>query len=78
MTLLLALDVEDRGLAPYWSVRAARQGRGARAGGCIVKYMLIIYGNQELWESLGPDVMAREFEAFAKFNKKFAGIGMKK
>jgi len=33
-----------------------------------VKYMLIIYGNQELWESLGPDLMAKEFEAFGKFN----------
>ena len=40
-----------------------------------MKYMLIIYGNQELWESLGPDVMAREFEAFGKFNKKFHDTG---
>ena len=40
-----------------------------------MKYMLIIYGNQELWESLGPDVMAQEFEAFGKFNKKFHDTG---
>ena len=40
-----------------------------------MKYMLIIYGNQELWESLDPDVMAKEFEAFGKFNKKFYDTG---
>lgn len=40
-----------------------------------MKYMLIIYGNQELWESLDPDLMAKEFEAFGKFNKKFYDTG---
>jgi hypothetical protein len=40
-----------------------------------VKYMLIIYGNQELWNSVGPDEQQRLFEAFDAFNKKYAETG---
>jgi hypothetical protein len=37
--------------------------------------MLIIYGNQELWESLGPDQMAREIEATGKYIRKYYESG---
>ena len=40
-----------------------------------MKYMLIIYGNQELWDSIGPDEQQRFFEAFDAFNKKYYGTG---
>jgi hypothetical protein len=32
--------------------------------------MLIIYGNQELWNSFDPDAFATEIAAFDAFNKK--------
>jgi hypothetical protein len=40
-----------------------------------VKYMLIIYGNQELWNSVSPDEQQRLFEAFDAFNKKYYDTG---
>jgi hypothetical protein len=40
-----------------------------------VKYMLIIYGNQELWESLGPDEMSKEIELTGEYIKKFYETG---
>jgi len=40
-----------------------------------VKYMLIIYGNEELWNSVGPDEQQRLFEAFDAFNKKHYETG---
>lgn len=40
-----------------------------------MKYMLIIYGNQELWNSVGPDEQQRLFEAFDAFNKKYYDTG---
>ena len=35
-----------------------------------MKYMLIIYGNQELWSSIDPAEFAKEIAAFDAFNKK--------
>jgi hypothetical protein len=40
-----------------------------------VKYMLIIYGNEELWNSVSPDEQQRLFEAFDAFNKKYYDTG---
>lgn len=40
-----------------------------------MKYMLIIYGNQELWSSFDPADMAREIAAFDAFNKKYYDSG---
>ena len=40
-----------------------------------MKYMLIIYGNQELWNSVSPDEQQRLFEAFDAFNKKYYDSG---
>ena len=40
-----------------------------------MKYMLIIYGNQELWDSIGADEQQRMFAAFDAFNKKFYDSG---
>jgi len=40
-----------------------------------VKYMLIIYGNQELWSSIDPADYAREIAAFDAFNKKYYNSG---
>ena len=40
-----------------------------------MKYMLIIYGNQELWSSIDPAEMAREIAAFDTFNKKHYATG---
>jgi hypothetical protein len=37
--------------------------------------MLIIYGNQELWESLGPDEMSKEIELTGEYIKKFYETG---
>jgi hypothetical protein len=37
--------------------------------------MLIIYGNQELWESIGPDQMAREIELTGEYIRKFYETG---
>ena len=34
-----------------------------------MKYMLIIYGNEELWNSIGPDEQQRMFAAFDEFNQ---------
>jgi hypothetical protein len=74
---IMDADVENRGTAPYQSVTAAR--RGGR--GTIpreehhMKYMLIIYGNQELWNSVSPDEQQRLFEAFDAFNKKYYDTG---
>jgi hypothetical protein len=34
-----------------------------------VKYMLIIYGNEELWNSIEPGEQQRMFAAFDEFNK---------
>jgi hypothetical protein len=40
-----------------------------------VKYMLIIYGNQELWSSFEPTEMAKYIAAFDAFNKKYYDSG---
>jgi len=40
-----------------------------------MKYMLIIYGNQELWNSVDPAEMAKEIAAFDVFNKKYYDSG---
>jgi hypothetical protein len=40
-----------------------------------VKYMMIIYGNQELWSSLDPADWQREIAAFDAFNKKHYDTG---
>jgi hypothetical protein len=40
-----------------------------------VKYMLIIYGNQELWSSIEPAEFAKEIAAFDAFNKKYYDSG---
>ena len=40
-----------------------------------MKYMLIIYGNQELWNSVSPDEQQRLFEAFDVLNKKVEETG---
>jgi hypothetical protein len=40
-----------------------------------VKYMLIIYGNQELWDSIDPAEFQKEIAEFDVFNKKFYDSG---
>jgi hypothetical protein len=40
-----------------------------------VKYVLIIYGNQELWNSIDPAEFRKEIAAFDAFNKKFYDSG---
>ncbi len=40
-----------------------------------MKYMLIIYGNQELWSSIDPAEFAKEIAAFDAFNKKHYDSG---
>jgi hypothetical protein len=40
-----------------------------------MKYMLIIYGNQELWSSFEPAEMAEYVAAFDAFNKKYYDSG---
>jgi len=40
-----------------------------------VKYMLIIYGNQELWDSIEPAEFAKEIAAFDAFNKRYYDTG---
>ena len=40
-----------------------------------MKYMLIIYGNQELWSSIDPADYAKEIAAFDAFNKKYYDSG---
>ena len=40
-----------------------------------MKYMLIIYGNQELWSSFEPTEMAKYIAAFDAFNKKYYDSG---
>ncbi len=40
-----------------------------------MKYMLIIYGNQELWDSVDPQEQQRLFQAFGVFNKKYYDSG---
>ena len=40
-----------------------------------MKYMLIIYGNQELWDSIDPADFGREVAAFDAFNKKYYESG---
>jgi len=40
-----------------------------------MKYMLIIYGNQELWNSIDPEVFKKEIAAFGVFNKKYYDSG---
>jgi len=36
-----------------------------------MKYMLMIYGNAELWSSIDPAGLATEIAAFDAFNKKY-------
>ena len=40
-----------------------------------MKYMLIIYGNQELWNSIDPAEQQRMFAAFDDFNKRHYASG---
>jgi hypothetical protein len=40
-----------------------------------MKYMLIIYGNQELWESIPEETRNRMFAAFDAFNAKHLETG---
>jgi hypothetical protein len=40
-----------------------------------VKYMLIIYGNQELWSSIDPAEFGKMIAAFDVFNKKYYDSG---
>jgi hypothetical protein len=40
-----------------------------------VKYMLIIYGNQELWSSIDPAEFATEIAKFDRFNEKYHASG---
>ena len=40
-----------------------------------MKYMLIIYGNEELWNSVGPEEQQRMFAAFDEFNKSHYASG---
>ena len=40
-----------------------------------MKYMLIIYGNQELWDSIDPADYGREVAEFDAFNKKYYESG---
>ena len=40
-----------------------------------MKYMLIIYGNQELWDSIDPADFGREVAEFDAFNKKYYESG---
>jgi hypothetical protein len=40
-----------------------------------VKYMLIIYGNQELWNSIDPAEQQRMFAAFDDFNSRHYASG---
>jgi hypothetical protein len=40
-----------------------------------MKYMLIIYGNQELWESIPEETRNRFFAAFDAFNAKHLETG---
>jgi hypothetical protein len=40
-----------------------------------MKYMLIIYGNQELWNSIDPAEFQKEIAEFDAFNKKYYDSG---
>ena len=40
-----------------------------------MKYMLIIYGNQELWNSIDPEEFGKEIAEFDAFNKKYYDSG---
>ena len=40
-----------------------------------MKYMLIIYGNQELWSSFDPAELAQEIEATDAFNQRYYDSG---
>ena len=40
-----------------------------------MKYMLIIYGNQELWNSIDPAEQQRMFAAFDEFNRSHYASG---
>jgi hypothetical protein len=53
--------------------RAARQATTGRS--TTVKYMLIIYGNQELWNSIDPEEFGKEIAEFDAFNKKYYDSG---
>src|SRR5215831_20076206 len=65
-----ARDVEDRGAAPYQIAKRCPAGTTpANDRSATVKYMLIIYGNEELWNSIGPDEQQRMFAAFDEFNQ---------
>ena len=68
---MMETRVENHGAAPYQSVRDTTHTRGSTT----VKYMLIIYGNEELWSSIGPDEQQQMFQAFDAFNKKFYDTG---
>lgn len=40
-----------------------------------MKYMLIIYGNKEMWESITADNWAEQIAAFDAFNSKYLETG---
>jgi hypothetical protein len=73
-------DVENRWAASYQSVQGAPEERTSGAANdsdrrTIVKYMLIIYGNKELWDSIEPAEQQRMFAAFDAFNHKHYETG---
>jgi hypothetical protein len=71
-------DVEIARAAPYQSVKAGppRADRKATtARNTTMKYMLIIYGNQELWNSIDPEDFRKEIAAYDAFNKKYYESG---
>jgi hypothetical protein len=40
-----------------------------------MKYMLIIYGNKEIFDAVPPDEWKQQLDAFEAFNDKFFGTG---
>jgi hypothetical protein len=50
-------------------------GQDTTGRSTTVKYMLIIYGNAELWNSIDPADLAEEINAFDAFNKKYYESG---
>jgi hypothetical protein len=40
-----------------------------------MKYMVMIYGNKELWESFDPDVASKAIAEVDAFNKRYIGTG---
>lgn len=56
-------------------VRLGVDGAFIAKGYLIVKYLLLIYGNQEKWDSIPAEVMDVEIEKMEAFNKKYRDSG---